>query len=133
MKRRTLLAMIAALPFASRMAWAAEASVYSPEAVAAGLAAGKTVVLDFSATWCVSCQAQGRSISALRDENPGYADRLAFFVVDWDTYKDTDLAKRYGITGRGALVLLKGDQVLTKTATHSPKADLKAMFDQAGA
>ena len=133
MNRRTLLALTAALPFAARMAWAADFTPYSPDAVAAELAAGKTVVLDFSATWCPSCQAQGRSISALRDENPGYADRMAFFVVDWDTYKDTDLAKQYGITRRGALVLLKGDQVVTKTDTHSPKADLKAMFDQAGA
>lgn len=133
MNRRTLLALTAALPFTARMAWAAESTPYSPDAVAAELAAGKTVVLDFSATWCSSCQAQGRSISALRDENSGYANRLAFFVVDWDTYKDTDLAKQYGVTRRGALVLLKGDQVVTKTDTHSPKADLKAMFDQAGA
>ena len=131
MNRRTFLALTTTLPFVARMAWAADAAPYSPEAVQAELAAGKTVVLDFSASWCPSCQAQGRSISALRDENPGYAERLAFFVVDWDTYKDTDLAKQYGITRRGALVLLKGDQVGAKTDTHSTKDALKAMFDQA--
>jgi thioredoxin 1 len=131
MNRRTFLALTTTLPFVATMAWAADAAPYSPEAVQAELAAGKTVVLDFSASWCPSCQAQGRSISALRDENPGYAERLAFFVVDWDTYKDTDLAKQYGITRRGALVLLKGDQVVAKTDTHSSKDALKAMFDQA--
>lgn len=131
MNRRTFLALTAALPFAAQPVRAADAAPYSPEAVQAELAAGKTVVLDFSASWCPSCQAQGRSISALRDENPAYAERLAFFVVDWDTYKDTDLAKQYGITRRGALVLLKGDQVLAKTDTHSTKDALKAMFDQA--
>ncbi len=131
MNRRTFIALTAALPFVAPMARAADAAPYSPEAVQVELAAGKTVVLDFSASWCPSCQAQGRSISALRDENPGYAERLAFFVVDWDTYKDTDLAKQYGITRRGALVLLKGDQVVAKTDTHSTKDALKAMFDQA--
>ncbi len=131
MNRRTFLALTITLPFVAPMAWAADATPYSPEAVQAELAAGKTVVLDFSASWCPSCQAQGRTISALRDENPGYAERLAFFVVDWDTYKDTDLAKQYGITRRGALVLLKGDQVVAKTDTHSTKDALKAMFDQA--
>jgi thioredoxin 1 len=131
MDRRTFLALTAALPFAAQAVRAAEPTAYSAEAVTAELGAGKIVVLDFSATWCTSCQAQGRSISALRDENPIYADRMAFFVVDWDTYKNSDLAKQYGVSSRGSLVLLKGDQVIAKTDTHSPKVALKAMFDQA--
>jgi thioredoxin 1 len=131
MNRRHLLALLAGLPFAAQMARAATAAVYSPEAVQVELAAGKTVVLDFSADWCPSCQSQGRTIARLRDENPGWADKMAFFVVDWDTYKNSDLAKQYGIINRGSLVLLKGDGVVTQTSTHSTKAALKAMFDQA--
>ena len=128
MKRRIFLTLAAAVPFAG-MARATEAFLYSPEAVAAELAAGKTVVLDFTASWCPSCQAQGRQIAALRAENPGYDATLAFFAVDWDTYKDSDLAKTYGITQRGSLVILKGDAVVTQTSTHSTKAALKTMFD----
>jgi thiol-disulfide isomerase/thioredoxin len=131
MNRRHALILVATLPFAAQMARAAAADVYSPEAVAAALAAGKTVVLDFAADWCPSCQSQGRTIARLRDENPAWADSLAFFVVDWDTYKDSDLARRYGIINRGSLVLLKGDRVLTQTSTHSTEDALKAMFDQA--
>ncbi len=133
MNRRHILALLAALPVAAQMAHAADAIVYSPEAVQAELAAGKTVVLDFSADWCPSCQSQGRAISRLRDENPGWADTMAFFVVDWDTYKNSDLAKQYGIISRGSLVLLKGDRVVTQTSTHSTEDALKAMFDQASA
>ena len=133
MNRRHFIALLAVLPFAAQMARAADAFVYSPEAVQAELAAGKTVVLDFSADWCPSCQSQGRTIARLRDENPAWADKLAFFVVDWDTYKNTDLAKQYGIINRGSLVLLKGDGVVTQTSTHSRKDALKAMFDQASA
>jgi thiol-disulfide isomerase/thioredoxin len=133
MNRRHLIALAAVLPLVPAMGRAAEAAVYSPEAVKAELAAGKTVVLDFAASWCPSCQAQGRTIAALRDENPGYADTLAFFIVDWDTYKDTDLARQYGVTRRGSLVLLKGDQVVAQTDTHSTKEALKAMFDQVSA
>lgn len=133
MNRRHLLALIAALPFAAQMAQAADAIVYSPKAVQAELAAGKTVVLDFSADWCPSRQSQGRTIARLRDENPGWADTMAFFVVDWDTYKDSDLAKQYGVTSRGSLVLLKGDKVVAQTATHSTEDALKAMFEQAAA
>ena len=128
MNRRFFLTLAAALPLAG-MARASETTVYSPEAVAAELAAGKTVVLDFTASWCPSCQAQGRHIGALRAENPAYDATLAFFAVDWDTYKDSALARTYGIVQRGSLVILKGDAVVTQTATHSTKADLKAMFD----
>lgn len=131
MNRRIFLSLTAALPFAAGMAVAAKSATYSPEAVAAELAAGKIVVLDFSADWCSSCQAQGRRIEALRDENPGYSDRMAFFEVDWDAYKNSDLARKYGITSRGALVLLRGDAVVAQTATHSTREALKAMFDQA--
>jgi thioredoxin 1 len=131
MHRRHFIALATMLPFTARMGHAAEAVVYSAEAVTAELAEGKTVVLDFSASWCPSCQAQGRTIALLRDENPGYADKMAFFVVDWDTYKDSDLAKQYGIIRRGSLVLLKGDRVVAQTDTHSTKEALKAMFDQA--
>ncbi len=130
MKRRMFITLAAALPFA-HMAKAADAVAYTPEAVAAELAAGKTVVLDFAATWCPSCQTQGRQIAALRDEVPEYAATLAVFVVDWDTYKGSDLAKSYGIKERGALVLLRGDTVVAQTASHSTKAELKAIFDAA--
>lgn len=133
MNRRHILALLAALPFAAQMARAATVAVYSPEAVQTELAAGKTVVLDFSADWCPSCQSQGRTIARLRDENPGWASTMAFFVVDWDTYKNSDLAKQYGIINRGSLVLLKGDVVVTQTSTHSTEDALKAMFDQASA
>jgi thiol:disulfide interchange protein len=136
MNRRTFLALGLALPFVAHMAQMAQAegaTPYTAEAVATELAAGKTVVLDFSADWCPSCQAQGRTIAALRDENPGYAGTLAFFVVDWDTYKDSDLTKTYGIVRRGSLVLLNSQGVVAQTDTHSSKGDLKAMFDQAGA
>jgi hypothetical protein len=53
--------------------------------------------------------------------------------VDWDTYKKTELTEKYGITNRGSLVFLRGDKVIAQTYSHSSKADLKAMLDQAAA
>ena len=133
MQRRDFLLLTAAVSLAAPMAIAADANIYSPELVAAELAAGKTVVLDFTASWCISCQSQGRAIRALRDANPDYDKTITVVDVDWDTYKGTELADRYGITNRGSLVFLRGDKVLAQTFTHSSKADLKAMLDQAAA
>ena len=133
MQRRDFMLLTAAVTLATPMAFAANATVYSPELVAAELAAGKTVVLDFTASWCISCQSQGRAIRALRDANPAYDKTITVVDVDWDTYKNPALTEKYGITSRGSLVFLRGDKVITQTYTHSSKADLKAMFDQAAA
>jgi thioredoxin 1 len=130
MNRRDFLIATAAITLVAPMAFAAS-TVYSADAVAADLKAGRVVVLDFTASWCPSCQSQGRKITALREENPGYDKSISFYDVDWDTYKRSDLAKQYGVRSRGSIVVLKGDQVLVKTDTHSSKDALKAMFDQA--
>ena len=133
MHRRDFMLLTAAVTLAAPMASAANATIYSPELVAAELAAGKTVVLDFTASWCISCLSQGRAIRALRDANPAYDKTITVVDVDWDTYKNTVLTEKYGITNRGSLVFLRGDKVIAQTFTHSSKADLKAMLDQAAA
>lgn len=133
MQRRDFLLLSAAISLAAPMAMAATANIYSPELVASELAAGKTVVLDFTASWCISCQSQGRAIQALRDANPAYDKTITVVDLDWDTYKKTDIAKQYGVTDRGSLVFLRGDKVIAQTYSHSSKADLKALFDQAAA
>lgn len=133
MQRRDFLLLSAAISLAAPMAMAATANIYSPELVASELAVGKTVVLDFTASWCISCQSQGRAIQALRDANPAYDKTITVVDLDWDTYKKTDIAKQYGVTDRGSLVFLRGDKVIAQTYSHSSKADLKALFDQAAA
>jgi thioredoxin 1 len=130
MKRRDFMILTAAATLVAPMARAAGVA-YAPDAVAAELAAGRTVVLNFTASWCSSCQSQGRTITALRGENPAYDAAIAFFDVDWDTYGDTELATQYGVTSRGALVILRGDAVIAQTFTHSTEDQLRALLDQA--
>jgi thioredoxin 1 len=135
MQRREFIALSAAAMVAlgAPAAFAGEPAIYSEKLVAQELAAGKTVLIDFTASWCSSCQAQGRAIQALRDENPAYDAAITFVEADWDTYQGTPLATQYGITRRGSLVILRGNDVIAQTSTHSSKDALKAMLDQAAA
>jgi thioredoxin 1 len=130
MQRRTFLILTAAAMLAAPAAFAAEPLAYSPELVAAELAAGKTVLIDFSASWCPSCQTQGRHLEALRAENPAYDAAITFFEADWDSNKRTALTEQYGITSRGSLLVLRGDAVVMQTSTHSTKDALRSMLDQ---
>jgi thioredoxin 1 len=137
MNRREMIRTAAALGLAAAVmpgmaaAKAAEPVEYAPELLAGELAAGRTVVLDFSASWCPSCLAQGRAIQALRTENPAYDAGLVFMRVDWDTWKDKEIAQRLDVTGRGAVVILKGDAIVGRSDTHLQKDALATLLDQA--
>ena len=108
MHRRNFLAMSASLTLFPIVARAGEATLYTPGAAEAAMDAGKTVLLDFWASWCSTCAAQERVLAALKAENPAYEQNIAFFVVDWDEYGKGDLSKALNIPRRSTLVALKG-------------------------
>lgn len=130
MKRRTFLTLAAALPFAPLAARAATVD-YTPGLVKSELAAGKILFVDFKASWCGTCAAQGRVIDALKAENPAYEQAITFVNVDWDTYKSADLTKELKIPRRSTLVVLKGDQELGRIVAGTGKDEIKALMDAA--
>jgi thioredoxin 1 len=131
MHRRNFLAMSASLtllPFAAR---AGEATLYTPGTAEAAMDAGKTVVLDFWASWCSTCAAQERVLAALKAENPAYEQNIEFFLVDWDKYAKGDLSKSLKIPRRSTLVALKGRQELGRIVAGTSQSDIKALLDTA--
>jgi thioredoxin 1 len=103
--------------------------VYTPGIVSKELAAGKTVFLDFTATWCSTCAAQGRVIEALKSENPAYEEAVSFIDVDWDTYRDDSLTKSLNIPRRSTLVVLRGDKELGRIVAGTSRKDIKGLMD----
>ena len=130
MDRRTFLTLTAASLVVPVAAWA-DALSYTPGLVEDRLAKGETLFLDFTASWCSTCRSQGRTINALKAENPAYAKGVTFIDIDWDTYGKSDLAKSLKIPRRSTLVVLKGNQELGRIVAQTGKAQIKALMDTA--
>ncbi|MCK0150041.1 thioredoxin family protein [Marivita sp. S6314] len=130
MDRRTFLTLTAA---AATLPLAASADIldYTPGLVKERLAKGETVFLDFTASWCSTCRSQGRTIRALKDANPAYAQQVTFIDVDWDSYGKSDLAKSLQIPRRSTLVVLKGDRELGRIVAQTGQDQIKALMDTA--
>lgn len=102
---------------------------YEPGMVDALLAEGRTVFLDFSASWCSTCRAQANIIKALKEENPAYDAQVAFISVDWDTYGNGELSRRLSIPRRSTLVVLSGEEELGRIVAGTGRAEIKALMD----
>jgi len=84
---------------------------YSNEAYEKALADGKTVMLDFHASWCGVCVGNSPIIEsgfeAMNDQN------VVGFKVNYDT--ENSLINALNIQSQSTLVLLKGNQEIRRT------------------
>lgn len=128
MNRRTLLlsgAALSMLPLAAM----AEMVDYTPGAAEAQIAAGETILLDFSATWCSTCRSQGRTIDALRDADPAYDAAIAFYRVDWDEYGGSELAEAYSVPRRSTLILIRDGAEVARIVAGTREEDIRGLLD----
>lgn len=130
LNRRDFIALTAATVLVP-LAASAEVRDYTPGMAQKDLKAGKTVFLDFSATWCSTCAAQDRVITALRAENPAYDANISFIKVDWDDYGTGKLSKSLQIPRRSTLVVLKGNQELGRIVAGTARGQIKDLMDVA--
>jgi thiol:disulfide interchange protein/DsbC/DsbD-like thiol-disulfide interchange protein len=82
-----------------------EASVqaWSEEAVAAALAAGQPVFIDFTADWCLTCKFNERTVLRREDVRAAFAQhKVAFFVADW-TRRDASISAKLAEFGRAGV------------------------------
>ena len=107
------------------------AANYKPGLVQSELAAGKTVFLDFKASWCSTCASQERTINALQSENPAYEQAISFINVDWDKYGRSELTKALKIPRRSTLVALKGNQEIGRIVAGTGRAQIQGLMDAA--
>lgn len=130
MFRRTFLALAAAATMIPQAASAGETVDYTPGVIQAALDEGKTVMVDYAATWCGTCKRQARVLAALRAANPAYDEAMTFVKVDWDTYKNDDVTVFRDIPRRSTLLVLRGEDELGRLVAQTGEAEIKALLDK---
>ncbi len=103
MIRRTVLALLATLPFLP-MATAGEIVPYDANRLSALQAAGEPVLIHVTAPWCPTCRAQHPIVSNLAAD-PANAD-LTVFEVDFDSQKD--VLRQFNVRQQSTLIAFRG-------------------------
>ncbi|MFY0692218.1 MAG: thioredoxin family protein [Paracoccaceae bacterium] len=129
MKRRSFIALALAASFAPVTAFAEDFVDYTPGVIESALKDGKTVFVDYSASWCSTCKRQGRIINALRAEDPTYDAAMVFVKVDWDTYKGHEVTTSRGIPRRSTLIVLRGEDELGRIVAGTSETQIKDLMN----
>ncbi len=130
MTRRFLLTFLALITFAP-MAMAGQGTDYKPGLIKQALADGKTVLVDYKASWCSTCARQERVIENLRKGDPAYDKAITFINVDWDQYGDHEVTTSRNVPRRSTLLLLKGNEELGRIVAGTGQSQIKALLDKA--
>lgn len=129
MKRRLFLATLAAAVVSPIVAMASDYVTYTDGVIEKALAEGKTVFVDYSASWCGTCKRQERVINALRAEDPSYDAAMTFVKVDWDDYGDHEVAVFRNVPRRSTLIVLRGDDELGRVVAGTSQAQIEELMD----
>jgi|KBSMisStaDraftv2_1062788.scaffolds.fasta_scaffold716397_2 thiol-disulfide isomerase/thioredoxin len=104
-KRMLTLALgVTALTLITTGALADEPKPFNREAYDKAKAEGKTILVDFDASWCPVCKKQAEAIPQVLKQDK--FQRVVVFKADYDSAKE--LKKQLKITHQSTLVLFKG-------------------------
>ena len=88
---------------------------------------GRTVIVDFSASWCPTCAKQAPILSKL-SADPAFKD-LTIFRVDYDTQKD--VVRDLGARMQSTLIAFHGAKEAGRSAGETNPDRIRALLEQA--
>ncbi len=118
---------LAMIVFTTVGAAAAERQTFDEKAFAAAQAQGKSILIDISAPWCPTCQAQKPIIQKLSAE-PKYKD-LMIFDVDFDSRKD--VLRKFRAQTQSTLIVFKGDKETGRSVGSTTESAIDGLMHKA--
>jgi thiol-disulfide isomerase/thioredoxin len=127
--RRTLLAAALAASASAAFAQAAgePKAKFTLAAFEAAQAAGKSILVEVSASWCPTCKAQAPIIKALTAK-PEFRD-VAVFEVDFDSQKN--VLQMLKVRSQSTLITFKGKAEVTRTTGETKAAAIEKQLKAA--
>jgi len=87
------------------------------------LAANRTTVVDFWASWCPPCRALAPAIDALATER----EDLVVGKLDVDAHPE--VAEKYGVTGIPTVLVFRGGELAARSVGLVPIARLRELVE----
>jgi thioredoxin 1 len=106
---------------------AGERTAFDEKAFAEAQAHGKSILVDISAPWCPTCNAQKPIIEKLSAE-PQYQG-LTIFEVDFDTRKD--VLRKFAAQTQCTLIVFKGDKETGRSVGSTDADAIDALLRKA--
>lgn len=124
--RRALLALLAATPFASSPALAAERKFYKLADFEKALGDGRPLLVEIWAGWCPTCKAQETILKQL-SAAPKYS-KLLMLTADFDV--ERELLARLKVRQQSTLIAFKGGVEVARSVGDTSAERIAALIDK---
>ncbi len=88
------------------------------------------IILNWRASWSLTCQIKEELITDLIAQNPEY-DQLTFVDVDWDTFGPSVWAQRLKVQRRSTLIAVRGKNEIGRIVNEPFERSIKRFLDAA--
>jgi thioredoxin 1 len=130
MNRRTFLMASATSLFLPISAHAYSFIPYTPAAWNGLKQSDQTVILNFRASWSLTCNQNLELIAQLLGQNSDYKN-LTFVDVNWDHYGQSVMASRLKVKRHSTLIVMKKGVEVTRMVNEPYERKMRALLDAA--